>query len=279
MSQPTLSMQIRKLEEFLGSPLIERTPRSVMLTPFGEDTVERARRIMAEIDEIRSSALRSQNPEVGTLRLGIFPTLGPYFLPHAVPRIHKQFPRLETLLIEEKSDALLARLRSGNLDAAILALPINDDHLKTEFLFEEDFLLAVPAGHGLANRHSLTLADLDRYDLMLLEEGHCLRDQALDVCRMSGASERTSFRATSLETLRQMVGADVGITLLPELAAVQPASSNVRLLRFEGTAPNRQIGICWRKGSAMGSFLKSVSELLRDVASELLVDASQSLDV
>lgn len=276
MSQPTLSMQIRKLEDYLGAPLIERTPRSVMLTPFGEDTVARARRIMGEVDEIKSSALRSLNPEVGTLRLGIFPTLGPYLLPHAVPRLHKQFPRLETLLIEEKSDALLARLRSGNLDAAILALPIHDDHLKTEFLFEEDFLLAVPGGHPLAQLHSLTLADLDRYDLMLLEEGHCLRDQALDVCRMSGASERTSFRATSLETLRQMVGAEVGITLLPQLAAIHPASQNVQLLPFEGTVPSRQIGMCWRKGSAMGGFLLSVSELLRNVASELLAASTPS---
>jgi LysR family hydrogen peroxide-inducible transcriptional activator len=227
---------------------------------------------MQEVAEIRSSALRSLNPEVGTLRLGIFPTLAPYFLPHAVPRIHRQFPRLETLLIEEKSDALLARLKSGNLDAAILALPVNDDQLKAEFLFEEDFLLAVPDMHPLARRQSLVLRDLDRYDLMLLEEGHCLRDQALDVCRLSGASERTSFRATSLETLRQMVGANVGITLLPELAALYPASGDIRLLRFEGISPNRRIGICWRKGSAMGTFLESITGLLRDVAQELLAD-------
>jgi len=274
--QPTLSMQIRKLEETLGAPLIERTPRTVMLTPFGEDTVKRARRIMQEVAEIKSSALRSLNPEVGTLRLGIFPTLAPYFLPHAVPRIYRQFPRLETLLIEEKSDALLARLRSGNLDAAILALPINDDHLKSEFLFEEDFLLAVPGTHPLAKRRSLTLADLVRYDLMLLEEGHCLRDQALDVCRLSGASERTSFRATSLETLRQMVGANVGITLLPELAALHSASGDIRLLRFEGISPNRRIGICWRTGSAMGAFLETIAGLLREVAQELLADIRRS---
>ncbi len=120
------------------------------------------------------------------------------------------------------------------------------------------------------------LGDLDRYDLMLLEEGHCLRDQALDVCRLSGASERTSFRATSLETLRQMVGANVGITLLPELAALHPASGDIRLLRFEGISPNRRIGICWRTGSAMGAFLESIAGLLRDVAQELLADISRS---
>lgn len=274
VTQPTLSTQIRKLEEYLGAPLIERSSRGVMLTPFGEDTVVRARRIMGEVDDIRSAALRSLKPEAGTLRLGIFPTLGPYFLPHVVPRMHRQFPDLETLLIEEKSDRLLARLRNGGLDAAILALPVNDDALRSEFLFEEAFLLAVPRSHPLAQRRSLALDELARHDLMLLEEGHCLREQALDVCRLSGASERASFRATSLETLRQMVGAEVGMTLLPELAAFHPVMDSIRLLRFDGTAPTRRIGIFWRQGSAMNAFLVRVAELLRQVASELIAEAS-----
>jgi LysR family hydrogen peroxide-inducible transcriptional activator len=154
VAQPKLSTQIRKLEEDLGAPLIERTSRSLMLTSFGQDTVERAR--------------RSRNPEAGTLRLGIFPTLAPYFLPHAVPRIRETFPGLEMLLIEEKSDGLLSRLHGGNLDAAIL--PVGDDRLTTELLFSERFLLAVPASHSLAERKELALADLNGYNLMLLEE-------------------------------------------------------------------------------------------------------------
>ncbi|MDM9620411.1 DNA-binding transcriptional regulator OxyR [Rhizobium sp. AC44/96] len=279
VTQPTLSMQIRKLEEHLGAPLIERTPRSVMLTTFGQEAVERARRIMAEVQEMKAAALRSRNPEAGTLRLGIFPTLGPYLLPHAVPRIRERYPDLETLLIEEKSDGLLARLRSGNLDAAILALPVNGDHLKTETLFEEQFLLAVPPSHALAERQSIRLGEISGYDLMLLEEGHCLRDQALEVCRLSGASERASFRATSLETLRQMVGADVGITLLPELATQHPISGNIHLLRFDGSAPSRRIGLCWRSGSAMGHFLKEIAALLRDVSQQLLADTSGRIGV
>jgi LysR family hydrogen peroxide-inducible transcriptional activator len=270
VAQPTLSTQIRKLEEDLGAPLIERTSRSLMLTSFGQDTVERARRIMTEVEEMKAAARRSRNPEAGTLRLGIFPTLAPYFLPHAVPRIRETFPGLEMLLIEEKSDGLLSRLHNGNLDAAILALPVGDDRLTTELLFSERFLLAVPASHSLAERKELALADLNGYNLMLLEEGHCLRDQALDVCRLAGASERTSFRATSLETLRQMVGAEVGMTLLPELATRHSPSSNIRLLSFTDSPPSRQIGICWRKGSAMRHFLPEIGVLLRGVSKALL---------
>lgn len=270
VSQPTLSTQIRKLEDYLGAALVERTPRSVMLTPFGQDTVARARRIMSEIEDMQRAALNCRNPETGSLRLGIFPTLGPYLLPHVVPHVRRRYPKLELLLTEEKSEALLSRLHDGKLDAAILAMPIDDDRLLAEFLFEERFLLAVPATHPLAAHENLELRELGGLDLMLLEEGHCLRDQALDVCRLSGASERASFRATSLETLRQMVGADVGITLLPELATRHPSSLNIRLLEFTGTTPSRQIAFYWRRTSAMSGFLKDLALLLRPLAQELL---------
>nr|MBP7598954.1 LysR family transcriptional regulator [Pseudoxanthomonas sp.] len=215
VSQPTLSTQIKKLEDELGVPLVERAPRKVMLTPAGRDAAERARRIVAEVEQMKEAARRSQDPEAGTVRLGMFPTLGPYLLPHVVPRIRARFPHLELLLVEEKSDVLLSRLREGKLDAGLLALPVADDQLHTEFLFEEPFVLAVPESHPLAQRGSLTLAELSHQQLLLLEDGHCLREQALDVCRLSGANEKSEFRATSLETLRQMVAADVGITLLP----------------------------------------------------------------
>jgi LysR family hydrogen peroxide-inducible transcriptional activator len=229
---------------------------------------------LVEVEEMKAAARRSRNPEAGTLRLGIFPTLALYFLPHAVPRIRETFPGLETLLIEEKSDSLLSRLNDGNLDAAILALPVSDERLTTEVLFTERFLLAVPATHPLAKRTALVLDDLNGYNLMLLEEGHCLRDQALDVCRLAGASERASFRATSLETLRQMVGADVGITLLPELATLASGSGNIRLRRFTDSSPSRQVCICWRNGSAMRHFLPEIAVLLRDVSQRLLAAAS-----
>ena len=267
VSQPTLSTQIRKLEDELGVPLVERAPRKVMLTPAGRDAAERARRIVAEVEQMKEAARRSQDPEAGTVRLGMFPTLGPYLLPHVVPRIRARFPHLELLLVEEKSDVLLSRLREGKLDAGLLALPVADDQLHTEFLFEEPFLLAVPESHPLAQRGSLTLAELSHQQLLLLEDGHCLREQALDVCRLSGANEKSEFRATSLETLRQMVAADVGITLLPALAVKPPVarSPNIHLLGFSDSHPSRRIAMVWRKSSAMSGFLQVFAQVFREL--------------
>ena len=267
VSQPTLSTQIKKLEDELGVPLVERAPRKVMLTPAGRDAAERARRIVAEVEQMKEAARRSQDPEAGTVRLGMFPTLGPYLLPHVVPRIRARFPHLELLLVEEKSDVLLSRLREGKLDAGLLALPVADDQLHTEFLFEEPYVLAVPESHPLAQRGSLTLAELSHQQLLLLEDGHCLREQALDVCRLSGANEKSEFRATSLETLRQMVAADVGITLLPTLAVKPPVarSPNIHLLGFSDSHPSRRIAMVWRKSSAMSGFLQVFAQVFREL--------------
>ena len=272
VSQPTLSTQIRKLEEELGVSLVERAPRRVMLTPIGRDIAERARRVIAEVDQMAEVARRSQDPEAGTVRLGLFPTLAPYLLPHVLPDLRKRFPRLELLLVEEKTDQILARLRDGRLDAGILALPLHDEQLHVEPLFDEPFLLAVPRGHAMAGQESLELDQLDDQHLLLLEEGHCLRDQALDVCRMSGADERDGFRATSLETLRQMVASGVGITLLPVLAVQPPVpvSPDIALLPFTGQPPHRRIAMVWRKSSAMDAFLQQLAEAFRQVPAELL---------
>jgi len=271
VSQPTLSTQIRKLEEELGVALVERAPRNVMLTPIGKDMAERARRIVAEAEQMKETARRSRNPEAGSVRLGLFPTLGPYLLPHAVPHIRKRFPRLELLLIEEKSEILLTRLRAGQLDAVVLALPIHDEQLHTQFLFEEPFVLAVPETHRLAQRETLRLAELSREKLLLLEDGHCLREQALEVCHLAGAGEMGEFRATSLETLRQMVAADVGITLLPTLAVKPPVarSRNIRLVRFKGTQPSRNIAMVWRRSSAMHGFLLKLAQVLHGLPKDL----------
>ena len=268
VSQPTLSTQIRKLEEELGVVLVERAPRKLMLTAAGQDVVLRARRIVAEVEQMKESARRSQDPEAGSLRLGVFPTLGPYLLPHVVPQLRERFPQLELLLIEEKSDVLLARLREGKLDATLLALPLHDDQLHAEWLFDEPFVLAAPRQHALASRTSLAMAELSDETLLLLEDGHCLREQALDVCRLSGAQERTGFRATSLETLRQMVAAGVGVTLLPALSVhapiVQP--DNIRLVPFTTPAPSRQIALVWRKSSALDAFLRTLADTVGALA-------------
>jgi LysR family transcriptional regulator, hydrogen peroxide-inducible genes activator len=271
VSQPTLSTQIRKLEDELGVALVERAPRKVMLTPAGRDIAERARRVIAEVEQMKEAARRSQDPEAGTVRLGLFPTLGPYLLPHVVPQIRKRFPRLELLLVEEKSDVILAQLREGRLDAGLLALPVHDDQLHAEFLFEEPFVLAVPETHPLAKQDSLSLKDLAHERLLLLEDGHCLRDQALDVCALAGTGERSGFQATSLETLRQMVAANVGVTLLPTLAVKPPVarSENIHLLGFRDSKPSRQIAMVWRRSSAMADFLQQLAQVFRELPQEL----------
>ena len=272
VSQPTLSVAIKKLEDELGVQLFERSPRKVMLTPVGREIVARARGIVAEAEALRDLARRGADPESGTLRLGAFPTLAPYFLPHAVPALQQRFPRLELLLVEEKSDALVAQLREGRIDAALLALPVHDEQLHAEPLFDEPFLLATREGGAFSGRREVGLADLDEQTLLLLEDGHCLRDQALDVCRLSGAREKAGFRATSLETLRQMVAAGAGVTLLPALATRPPVAQpdHLRLLPFSGEAPMRRIALVWRKSSAMHALLVDIAETLRPLSSTLL---------
>lgn len=272
VSQPTLSTQIRKLEEELGVALIERAPRNVMLTPAGVDIVARARRVLSEMEQIKQTARRRVQSGKSTVRLGIFPTLGPYLLPHVLPAINAQFPMLELQLVEEKSDLLLEQLDSGKLDAALLAMPVQHSHLHEEALFDEPFLLAVPSSHELARQRAIDAAELSDYDLMLLEDGHCLREQALEVCRASGGTEAARFRATSLETLRQMVLAGSGMTLLPQLAAHSPFphAEKIHLLQFNDPPPGRQIGMYWRKSSALDDVLVDVAEIIRNATQSLL---------
>jgi len=269
VSQPTLSTQIRKLEKELGVELIERTSRQTMLTDAGRQVVERARVILGETDNIRAIARRAQDPESGTLRMGLFPTLAPYLLPHVVPHVHSRFPKLELLLVEEKTEVVLQRLRDGQLDVGVLALPVNDDQLHEEYLFSEDFVLALPADHRLAHDDApVDVSVLADEPVLLLEEGHCLREQALSVCQLAGASERIGgFRATSLETLRQMVAAGVGVTLLPELAVQPPVavSGEVRLRRFTEPVPRREIAMFWRKTTVFRDFLPKLAQVLRDL--------------
>jgi len=272
VSQPTLSTQVKKLEDELGMALIERNPRNVLLTEVGQAVVARARILLREADEIKNIARRARDPEAGSLRLGIFPTLGPYLLPHVVPAIVKRFPKLEMQLFEEKTATILTRLHEGTLDAGILALPIHDDSLHAEFLFEESFVLATSKGDPLAKAKKIKLADIADVNLMLLDEGHCLRDQALEVCRMAGAGERAGFRATSLETLRHMVAANAGTTLLPALSVHPPAplTENVVLVPFAAPQPHRRIAMVWRRSSALTAFLYRLAPIFKAVPKSLL---------
>jgi LysR family hydrogen peroxide-inducible transcriptional activator len=273
VSQPTLSTQIRKLEDELEIELFERSPRHIMLTDVGARVVERARVVLRETDQIREIARRTQDPESGSLRLGLFPTLGPYLLPHIVQRIRARFPRMELLLVEEKTEDVLRGLREGSLDAGILALPVHDDQLHVEPLFEEPFVLAVPSSHPLAGSGEAVATEvMEGESVLLLEDGHCLRDQALEVCHFAGAAERVGFRATSLETLRQMVAAGVGVTLLPMLAVRPPVpiSDDVRLIPFKAPVPTRRIAMLWRKTSAYREFLPKLAQIVRELPPALL---------
>lgn len=277
VSQPTLSTQLKKLERELGVQLIERSPRRIVLTDAGTRVAERARLILRETENIRDIARNAVDPEAGTLRIGLFPTLAPYLLPHVVPKVHQRFPHLELLLVEEKTESVLQGLRDGSLDVGVLALPVHDDQLHEELLFEEDFVLAVPSQHPLATSEGPSATSvLAGESVLLLDEGHCLRDQALAVCQLSGATERGGFRATSLETLRQMVAAGVGVTLLPELAVRPPVpvSEDVTLIRFSEPVPRREIAMYWRRTSPFADFLPQVATLFRELPDGFVTAAS-----
>ncbi len=243
------------------------------MTETGERIVERARIILGETDNIAEIARQAVDPESGSLRIGLFPTLAPYVLPHVVPPLHARFPNLELLLVEEKTEVVLQRLRDGKLDAGVLALPVPDEQLHMEPLFTEEFVLAVPTTHVLAGTDGpIDPSVLTGEHVLLLEEGHCLRDQALSVCQLVGASERSGFRATSLETLRQMVAAGVGVTLLPELAVQPPVaiSEELTLLRFSEPVPRRHIAMFWRETSVSRDFLPQIAEGFRHLPSSLI---------
>lgn len=259
-SQPTLSMQIKKLEEELGVQLLERNNKRVMLTAVGEKITSRARGILRDVAALREAAKAAQDPLAGELRLGAFPTLAPYFLPNVIPGFRKKLPNLRLLLVEEKTEVLIEKLKHGELDMALLTLPINESELETVALFEDPFLLAVPHGHPLAKRRKVTERDIAGESLLLLEEGHCLRSQALEVCNLAGASEHEDFRATSLETLRQMVAAGAGITLMPKLAVKR--GDGIAYIPFEGHGPSRTIGMVWRKQTARRACLDAVKAVL-----------------
>jgi LysR family hydrogen peroxide-inducible transcriptional activator len=268
VSQPTLSAQLKKLEDSLGVQLIERAPNNVCLTEAGEAIVARARRILEASDEMVTLARSQRDPLAGRLRVALLPTIGPYLLPRVAPAVRKALPRLELRLYEYQTAAMLAKLHAGEIDVGILALPVEVDGLESRELYREAFMVALPEHHPLAARERVRLADLRGEQLLLLEEGHCLRDQALEVCSRVGVSDQQDFRATSLETLRQMVATGAGITLLPELAG-RGAYRNARgvaLRPFARPAPERHIGALWRKSSARRAAIDALCALIREHA-------------
>ncbi|MEY4377351.1 MAG: hypothetical protein RJB26_1901 [Pseudomonadota bacterium] len=264
ISQPTLSAQIKKLEDYLGVALVERQPRNVALTPAGQEVVERARRVIRDTDDIVDLAQLSRDPLAGKLRIGLIPTIGPYLLPHVMLKLRKALPKLQVLLFEYQTRVLLQKLRAGEIDMGVLALPVDEDGFDTCELYEEPFLVAVPAGHRFAEQKTVKPNELNGEKLLLLEDGHCLRDQALEVCSLLSVDEETDFRATSLETLRQMVGSGLGITLLPKLAAEGPFAASKTLVTkpFANPQPGRTVGTVWRRSSTRRPAIEAVNGVL-----------------
>lgn len=265
-SQPTLSMQIKKLEDFLGIILFERTNKQVTLTPAGKVIVDYARKIIEYSNDIITYAKSCSDPLSGEFRLGAFPTIAPYLLPKIIPAITTSMPELTVWLVEEKTPQLLKKLESGELDAAILALPILNTQLATSPLFEDRFRLAVPAHHPLAHRKHISLEHIKDETLLLLEDGHCLREQALQVCQLHGAKETQGFRATSLETLRQMVAAGSGITLIPEIAIPNTSHSDPAIcyIGFSKKTPSRMIGIAYRRSTSRTAVIEMISRIIQE---------------
>lgn len=273
VSQPTLSAQLRKLEDYLGVQLIERQPKRVTLTEAGAEIVARSREMLRASEEVLELARSHRDPLAGRLRVGLIPTVGPYLLPQVAPAARKALPRLTLLLYEYRTEPLLEKLHAGELDLGILALPVHTDGLQSRELFDEPFLVALPREHRLAKRAALRIEDLSEEPLLLLEEGHCLRDQALAVCNRAGAQENQDFRATSLETLRQMVASGAGITLLPELACRteiaargERAAGGIVVKPFVKPAPIRRVGAVWRASTARRAAIDALCEIIAEQA-------------
>lgn len=266
VSQPTLSAQLKKLEDYLGVPLIERQPRHALLTPAGADIVRRARLIVEATDEVVDIARAHRDPLAGRLRVALLPTIAPYLLPTIAPQLRKALPRLDLLLYEHQTEPMLQRLRAGDIDMGVLALPVEMEGLASAALYDEPFVVATPIRHPLAAKKHLRVEDLRGATLLLLEDGHCLRDQALDVCNRIDVEEKQDFRATSIETLRQMVASGAGVTLLPELATrgIHAHTRGVAVRPFAKPTPTRTIGAIWRKSSPRHLAIEQVAQVIRE---------------
>jgi LysR family transcriptional regulator, hydrogen peroxide-inducible genes activator len=280
ITQPTLSSQLRKLEETLGVPLVERSTRVVMLTPMGESVVAHARRMMEEAEQISELVRNGIGALTSVLRLGIIPTLSPYILPLLLKRLHDVFPRLRLVLREDLTDNLLDALDAFSLDVLLIALPEQGSVYRSMPLFREPFCFACPTEHALANRPVVTESELAKEHLLLLDEGHCLRDQALAVCGEQSADRHgpgDDFRATSLETISEMVAAGLGCTLLPAMAVPHLTARHERLAvrPLQAANAHRHIGLLWRASYPRAEDLDVFGRFIRNQ----LPDSVEPIDV
>lgn len=270
VTQSTLSAGIKELEATLGATLVERGRAGATFTPVGEVVVERARRLLAEAEDLVELAKGSAEPLVGPLRIGVIPTVAPYLLPKLLPRLRRRFPRLRPFLVEERTASLIEQLESGAIDVALLAFPYDLPRLAAFDCFEDRFVFAAPKGHRLLASRAVDLADLAGETVLLLAEGHCLREHALSVCRLAARDQARAVEATSLSTLIQMVDSGLGVTLLPMLAIDAGALRGTRIESRPVADPDalRRVGLAWRPSSARASHYRLLGEAIRGVVAK-----------
>jgi LysR family hydrogen peroxide-inducible transcriptional activator len=273
VTQPTLSTQVAKLERELGVTLFEREGRGLRLTSAGRSVVDHARRVLGAVDDLVAAAQDHLDPFAGNFRLGLIPTLAPYLLPHLLPGMQASLPRLRPTIVEEQTAALLEQLRAGAIEAAMIATDPDDARLGTMPLFDEPLWVAMSARHPLASRTEIERADIDPSTLLLLSEGHCLRDQAVALCAEPALGVRISgdFRAASLETIMHLVESGFGITMVPELYVRQARarSSGIALRPYAARGASRHIRLAYRSGTARRPALSEIAKLTCDVWSQL----------
>mgnify|MGYP001616553588 CR=1 FL=1 len=253
VSQPTLSVAIKKLEEELGVALFERGPGEIAVTPVGQRVVEQAQRVLEEASRIKDLAAAGHDPLAGTLRLGAIHTIGPYLLPKLVPILRRRVPAMRLYIKESFTHQLAESLRQGEVDVVVIALPFDEPGCRTQPVYDEPFLVAVPQGHAWEKRRQISAEELKKESLLLLGEGHCLRDQVLEFCGPVGRPGRDSpvrsLEGGSLETIRQMVASGLGVTVLPSTAVADGGGANdlIRIRPFAKPVPQRRVAIAWRK--------------------------------
>lgn len=267
VTQPTLSSAIQELEKILDVDVIDRSrAKNIQLTSFGKSLVSSSQNIFKELDSVLHHALEAQKPLSGSFRLGLIPTIAPYLLPKILPQLQKAFPNMSFEITEDMSAHLVDQLDKGQLDLVIMAFPYHTPNLKQETLIEEPFYCAAPA--KTFSHKTLSLKDLDTQKVLLLQDGHCLRDHALAACKVQQneeqSSQKSSLSATSLITLMQMVGQGYGVTLLPKMvldAGTLP--SNVEIYKFKSPVPTRKIGLAWRNGTVLEKNILAVRKHLK----------------
>lgn len=262
VTQPSLSAAIKELEGILGVKLVERARDGARMTIAGAEAVRRSRQVLGEVGALGEAVRGVSEPLSGTFRLGVIPTIAPFLLPRALPAVKRQFPKLKLFLREDLTGRLMEALRAREIDAALIALPYDAQGIETCLIADDEFLFVGPKGHAFATKADLTMADLDQEKLLLLEDGHCLRDHALAACRSVATPGEAEVRATSLFTLVQMVAGGLGVSLIPSMAVASGmGGADVCLTAFNPPIIGRQIGMAWRKGSSREDEARAMAQV------------------